>query len=192
MKLGVLRFQGDVREHLAYFKKAGAEAYTVVTAGDLKKVDALVIPGGESTTISKFIFEEGLDTAIKEFAESGKGIFATCAGLILLSSEVRGNSVPTLQLLDISVERNAYGRQVESFEAPVRLAFDSSSDFNGVFIRAPKIVRIGDSIDTIAWLDEEPVMVRQGKILAATFHPELTDDLRVAKYFLNEVCGGKG
>lgn len=188
MRIGVLRFQGDVREHVDYFKKAGAVAFPVASLEDLKKADALSIPGGESTTISKFVFKEGFHEAIKEFVAEGKAVFATCAGLILLSKEIVGNSVDSLGLLDISVLRNAYGRQKDSFEADLTLSFDPARPLRGVFIRAPRISRVGSSVEVVAELDGEPVMVRQGRMLAATFHPELTDDLRVAKYFIESVC----
>ncbi|MCX7832246.1 MAG: pyridoxal 5'-phosphate synthase glutaminase subunit PdxT [Actinobacteria bacterium] len=190
MKVAVLRFQGDVYEHLKYFAAAGAETFSVKNARELENADALVLPGGESTTISKFLFEEGFDEAIKKMIEEGKGIFATCAGLILLANEVFGNQVKSLSLLNISVLRNAYGRQKDSFEAGISLKFDSEREFTGVFIRAPKITRVGHEVEVLGELDNEPVLVRQGKILAATFHPELTEDLRIAKYFLSEVCGG--
>lgn len=191
MKVAVLRFQGDVYEHIKYFNEAGAEAFPVISAKQLTDADALVLPGGESTTISKFLFEEGFDDVIKKMVEKGKGIFATCAGLILLAREVVGNQVRSLSLLNISVLRNAYGRQKDSFEAGVSLKFDKEREFTGVFIRAPKIIKLGPEVKVLGELDGEPVLVRQGKILAATFHPELTDDLRIAKYFLKDICGGQ-
>lgn len=190
MKVGILRFQGDVAEHMAYFQAAGAKPILIVKPEELETVDAIVIPGGESTTIGRFLFSEGFAAAIQKMVEAGKGVFGTCAGLILLAKEVAGKEVKTLNLLDIAVMRNAYGRQKDSFEAPVYLSFDPKKEFNGIFIRAPKIIRVGRDVEVVANLEGEPVMVRQGKILAATFHPELTEDLRVAEYFLREVCGG--
>jgi 5'-phosphate synthase pdxT subunit len=191
MKVGILRFQGDVREHGHYFKKAGAEVEILNSTDRLGDVDALVIPGGESTTIGKFIFSEGWDTAIKEFASSGKGIFATCAGLILLSKNVVGNKVSGLGLLDVQVERNAYGRQRESFEEDVVLSFDREKPFRAVFIRAPKILGAGSDVEVLAELKGNPVLVRERNILAATFHPELTDDLRIAEFFIKMVKGDR-
>jgi 5'-phosphate synthase pdxT subunit len=190
MKVGVLRFQGDVREHLNYFKACGAETLPVVKPDDLANFDALVIPGGESTTIARFIYNEGFDEAIKEFLESGRAVFATCAGLILLAKEVIGNKVQGLGFLDVVVERNAYGRQRESFEAPIQLTFDLSKEFNGVFIRAPRIVKVDKEVEVLGEFRGEPVLVKQERVMAATFHPELTEDLRIGKYFINNVVGG--
>lgn len=189
MRLGILRFQGDVREHYNYFERAGADVEVVIKAEQLKNLDGFVIPGGESTTISKFIFREGWDKAIKDFVHSGKAVFATCAGLILLARSVAGQEVDTLGLLDAVVERNAYGRQKESFEADIKLNFSPEKPFRAVFIRAPKILEIGKEVEILASVDDSPVLVTQGKILAASFHPELTDDLRIAEYFIKKVAG---
>lgn len=190
MKVGVLRFQGDVREHLSYFSACGAETSPVVSAEGLDRFDALVIPGGESTTIAKFVFETGFNVALKDYIDRGGAVFATCAGLILLAKEISGNRIKGLGLLSVSVERNAYGRQKESFEAPVKLLFDPEAEFNGVFIRAPKITAVYGNAEVLGELAGEPVLVREGKILAATFHPELTDDLRIGRYFLEHIAGG--
>jgi len=190
MKVGVLRFQGDVREHSSYFSACGAETCPVISPEDLRGLDALVIPGGESTTIAKFVFETGFDVALKDFVIRGGAVFATCAGLILLAKDISGNKVKGLGLLDVSVERNAYGRQRESFEAPVKLLFDPEIEFNGVFIRAPKITAVYSNVEVLGELEGEPVLVKEGRILAATFHPELTDDLRIGKYFLENIVGG--
>lgn len=190
MKVGILRFQGDVREHKHYFEKAGFDAEILKSIEQLKHIDALIIPGGESTTIGKFIFSEGWDTAIKEFAALERGIFATCAGLILLAKEVAGNKVSGLGLLDVKVERNAYGRQRESFEEDVFLSFDKENPFRAVFIRAPKILEVGKNVEVLAELNGSPVLVRENNILAATFHPELTDDLRIAEFLKKMLEGG--
>lgn len=190
MKLAVLRYQGDVREHLKYFKSAGADVSVILNPSELSGFDAIVLPGGESTTISKFIFSEGWDRAISDFVDNGGGVFATCAGLILLSKEIEGNTVKSLGILDVTVSRNAFGRQVESFEDRVRIEDGDFSVYTeGVFIRAPRILKVGENAKAVGFLGEEPVMVRQGKILAMSFHPELTDDTGVAEYFIKIVAG---
>jgi len=161
----------------------------VRTAKDLEGVDALIIPGGESTTIAHLMKESGLELAIRE--RSGMPIYGTCAGLILLAREVLEGYPQGLGLLDITVDRNAYGRQVDSFEATVDIK--GLGGFHAVFIRAPKIVRLGAGVEVLAEHDGAPVFVRQGRVLATSFHPELTDDLRIHEYFLKLVGSeGKG
>ena len=178
MVIGVLAVQGDFAAHARALRRIGVEAVEVRRAAQLDEVDGLIIPGGESTTMLKFIEEEGLGKAIKSFAASARPILATCAGAILVAREVANPPQPSLGLMDIAVTRNAYGRQVESFisEVDTRL---TGGPLEAVFIRAPKIIRVGDAVVTLATLKGEPVMVRQGNLVAATFHPELTDDDRV-------------
>ena len=177
MKIGVLAVQGDYAAHARMLSRVGAEAVELRRAGELAAVEGLVIPGGESTTMLKFIEEERLGEAIKSFAASGKPIFATCAGAILVARAVSNPPQPSLGLIDVDVERNAYGRQVDSFISAVDTTL-AGGRLEAVFIRAPKITRVGESVVVLATLKGEPVMVRQGNVIAATFHPELTDDDR--------------
>ena len=176
MKIGVLALQGNFREHVAVLRRLGANAVEVRLPAQLEGLDALVIPGGESTTFMRLMQLYGLDEAIKRFAGP---IFGTCAGMIVLD---RGH----LGLVDVAVDRNAYGRQVASFEAEVELA-DGEPPLRGVFIRAPRIRAAGDAVEVLGELDGEPVLVRDGRLLLASFHPELTDDSRVHERFLDMV-----
>ena len=175
-KVGVLALQGDFREHVRVLGSAGAVPVEVRTVAELADVDGLVIPGGESTTFMRLMQLYGLDEAIKRFAGP---IFGTCAGMIVLD---RGH----LGLVDVLVDRNAYGRQVASFEAGLDLEGDGKP-LRGVFIRAPRIAETGPDVEVLAELDGEPVLVQYGRFLAATFHPELTDDTRVHDRFLELV-----
>jgi 5'-phosphate synthase pdxT subunit len=178
--VGVLAIQGDVEKHLAAIERCGARGRRVRSPKDLAGLWALVLPGGESTTISKGLDRHGLVEPIRAFAEAGGALLGTCAGAILLSREARNHPVPTLGLLDVAALRNAYGTQVDSFVAPAD--GEARSAWGGmecVFIRAPRLVDLGPSVEVLARVDGEPVLVRQGRRLACTFHPELTDDLRV-------------
>lgn len=185
-RVGVLSLQGDVSEHIAAFERIGVPAEPVKTRERIEALDVLVLPGGESTTLSKLLTRFDLVEPIKKRYSEGMCIFATCAGLILLAREVENNDVNVLGLLDVRVRRNAFGRQVESFETPISLTFDTQP-FPAVFIRAPRIVSAG-SAEVVGTLDGEPVLVRQDRILAATFHPEVTEDLRIHTYFLETIC----
>ena len=183
MKIGVLAIQGDFAAHARALARAGVDAVEVRDRGALERVDGLIIPGGESTTMLKFIKEENLADSIKRFARAGKPVFGTCAGAILLAREVHNPSQESLDLINISVERNAYGRQLDSFIGTV----DSSlgdGPLEAVFIRAPKILSAGESVEVLADLKGDPVLVREGNILAATFHPELTEDERIHRLFV--------
>jgi pyridoxal 5'-phosphate synthase pdxT subunit len=173
MTVGVLAVQGNFREHVGVLRRLGVEAVEVRKPEQLEGLDGLVIPGGESTAITRLIGIYGLETAIARFAGP---IFGTCAGMILLDREHLG-------LADFVVERNAYGRQVASFETDLELAGDPEP-LRGVFIRAPRIERAGPEVEVLGELDGAPVLVRDGRILAAAFHPELTDDTRVHERFL--------
>lgn len=163
----------------------GARAVAVRKPEDLEGVRGLIIPGGESTTIGKLMARYGLDQRIRELAASGMPIYGTCAGLILLAGHVLSSSQPVLGMMDITVMRNAYGRQVESFEADLRIPAIGEAPFKGVFIRAPRIEATGPEVEALAYLDGKAVLARQGHFLASSFHPELTGDLRIHSYFLS-------
>ena len=176
MKVGVLAVQGNFREHAMMLRKLGAEVVEVRKPEQLDGLDGLVVPGGESTAIMRLIRLYGLDEAIRRFDGP---IFGTCAGLILLDHEHMG-------LVDVAVRRNAYGRQVASFETDLELAGEDEP-LRGVFIRAPRVEEAGPDVEVLAELNGEPVLVRDGRFLAATFHPELTDDTRVHERFIELV-----
>ena len=175
-RIGVLALQGAFREHVRSLRQLGADAVEVRLPEELDGLDGLVIPGGESTTIARLARLYGLDDAIRGFAQP---IFGTCAGMILLDRRHLGRA-------DLEVERNAYGRQVASFEADVELPGESDP-FRGVFIRAPRARDVGAEVEVLAELDGEPVLLRDGDVLVAAFHPELTDDPRVHRRFLELV-----
>ncbi len=176
LTIGVLAVQGNFREHAAMLRRLGAEAVEVRKPEQLEGLGGLVIPGGESTTIMRLMRLYGIEEPIRRFQ---RPILGTCAGLIVLDHEHLG-------LIDVDVERNAYGRQVASFEADLELAGEDEP-LRGVFIRAPRVERVGEDVEVLGKLDEEPVLLRQGRLLVATFHPELTDDPRVHELFLDAV-----
>ena len=176
MRVGVLAVQGNFREHAAMLRRLGADVVEVRKPEQLEGLDGLVVPGGESTTFMRLMRLYGLDEAVRSF--SGP-VFGTCAGMIVLD---RGH----LGLMDLDVDRNAYGRQVASFEADLRLA-DDEQPLRGVFIRAPRVRDRGDDVEVLAEHDGEPVLLRQGRFLVASFHPELTEDTRVHELFLDQV-----
>jgi len=176
MRIGILAVQGNFREHAAVLRRLGADPVEVRRPEQLEELDGLVIPGGESTAIMRLVRLYGLEDAIRAFA---RPVLGTCAGMILLDREHLG-------LLDVVVARNAYGRQVASFEADLELAGDERP-LRGVFIRAPRVVEAGPEVEVLAELDGEPVLLRQGRLLVASFHPELTDDPRVHERFLELV-----
>ena len=184
--MGVLSLQGAVEEHLRMIKRCGFEGVKVKTVGDLEKVDRLIIPGGESTTIGKLAKIYGLDQEISKRGREGMPIFGTCAGMILLANKVVDNEQIRFKLIDIEVERNAFGRQVDSFEADLKIENLNGKLFRAVFIRAPYIRKIGSNVKVLAKFKGKIIMARQKNILVSSFHPELTDDLRVHKYFLSE------
>jgi pyridoxal 5'-phosphate synthase pdxT subunit len=184
VRIGVLALQGDFALHRAALAHCGVEAVEVRKPEELIDVDGLIIPGGESTTLLKLMEAWNFAPAIEKFHAAGKPLFGTCAGLIVLAREVTEPSQFSLGLMDVGVERNAYGRQRESFEAYGQASLeDRTRPLEMVFIRAPRIRRVGPGVETLAELNGEPVMVRQGTVLAATFHPELTSDLAVHRYF---------
>lgn len=183
MRIGVLALQGDFARHVQALARLGVEAPEVRTPGALADLDGLVIPGGESTTLLKLMGED-FPPALRAFHTAGKPIYGTCAGLILLAREVVSPRQPSLGLLDVTVERNAYGRQRESCEVEVEAPLDGAAvSLRMVFIRAPRILRVGPGVRTLATCRGEPVLAREGIVLAGTFHPELTDDLTVHRYF---------
>jgi 5'-phosphate synthase pdxT subunit len=190
MKVGIVAVQGDFEAHAATLARMGVEHVFVRTPRDLDGVDAVILPGGESTTQWKFLVEEGLDTALTEHAAKGCAIFGTCAGAILLAKEVRNPEQDSLQLADISVVRNAYGRQLASEVRQGSTAI-SPEPIEMVFIRAPIIERLGPDVEVLAKSEGDPVLIRQGRILIATFHPELTTDDMVHEYFLRMASGEK-
>ena len=186
MKVGVLALQGAVEEHLRMIKRCGSEGVKVKTVEDFKKIDRLIIPGGESTAIGKLTKIYGLDREISKRGREGMPMFGTCAGMILLANKVVGNEQVGFNLIDIEVERNAFGRQVDSFEVDLNIEDFNGKPFRAVFIRAPYIKKAGKEVKILAEFDGKIVMARQKNILVSSFHPELTNDLRVHKYFLSE------
>lgn len=184
VKVGVLALQGDFEKHVQALDRLGVPAVEVREKSQLENIDGLIIPGGESTTIGKLLVRYGLIEPVKTFAQKGKPIFGTCAGAILLAKEIEGSTQDRIGVLDIAVKRNAYGRQIESFEADIFIPKIGELPVRGVFIRAPMIKHIEDGVEVLARFGDSPVLVKQGKILAATFHPELTKDTRIHAFFL--------
>ncbi|MDP3178762.1 MAG: pyridoxal 5'-phosphate synthase glutaminase subunit PdxT [Spirochaetaceae bacterium] len=183
-KVGVLAIQGDYAAHRAALESAGAEVFEVRTIVDLEAVEGLVLPGGESTTIGGLLVRFGLMGPLVDRIRGGMPTFGTCAGLILLAKRVEGREQPGIRLLDAAVRRNAYGRQVDSFRATVRSSIPGAESIEAVFIRAPRILDTGPGVETLARLEEEPVLIRQGNILGCCFHPELVDGAAIHRYFL--------
>ncbi len=183
MKVGILALQGNVREHANMLMKLGAEPVKVKSPEDLTDIDALIIPGGESTTIGMLMKRYKLDKAIKEKHKQGMSIYGTCAGAIILAKKIIDSTQPKLNLADISIKRNDYGRQIDSFEA--ELSIKDIGSFNGVFIRAPVIKSFYNGVEILSEHKNNPVMIKQNNLLITTFHPELTNDTRVHEYFLN-------
>lgn len=188
-KIGILALQGDFAKHDAMLKLLHVETVLVKKAKELNACDGLIIPGGESTTLTKLMRLYGLYEPIREFSLT-RPIMGTCAGMIMLASQVDDERITPLQLIDISVKRNAYGRQIDSFISEVELPFlANDSAFRAIFIRAPQITAVGSDVEILLELDKKPVMVRNRNILALAFHPELTDDSRIHRYFLEKFSG---
>ena len=190
-RVGILALQGDFEAHSKALERAGAEPVLVRTVEDLKSIDGLVIPGGESTTILKLLDFMDLKEPLREFARE-KPVFGTCAGAILLAKEVRNPEQESFGLIDLTVERNGYGRQIDSRVASIHPGSDfekraGRGDMEAVFIRAPIIRRAGPDVSVLAEYEGDPVLVEQGKHLVATFHPELTQDSRVHKLFVGKL-----
>ena len=180
LRVGILAIQGDVEAHARALARLGAEAVPVLREADLEGLAAVILPGGESTTISRGIERQKLWEPLRAFAASGRPVFGTCAGAILLAKQVERSPVPTLGLLDAVAVRNAYGTQVDSFATEVDAGATPGLDgFRCVFIRAPQLRPTSDAVEVLARVDGRPVLVREGNLFAATFHPELTDDPRV-------------
>jgi len=186
IKIGVLALQGAFREHIYSIKKCGADAVEIKLPEQLKDVEGLIIPGGESTTINKLIKKYSFNFYLDEFYKSGKAIYGTCAGLILIAKKVTSENFG-LGYIDIDVARNSYGRQIDSFEEYVSIDFDKDEKFKAIFIRAPKILRAGPEVDILSKIKDNIILARQSNVLASTFHPELGDDTRIHKYFLKMI-----
>lgn len=189
MKIGVLSLQGAISEHAGVLKALGCDVVNVVKPEQLAGLDGLVLPGGESTTVGKLLERYGLDAIIRERVADGMAVMGTCTGLILMAKEITGSSQPRLGIMDIKVLRNAFGRQVDSFEADVPIPEIGGEPFRAVFIRAPYIEEVKGEARTLAEFEGKAIMARQGRLLACAFHPELTDDYRVHRYFLDIVEG---
>ncbi len=187
MKIGILALQGAFREHKQVITRLGEEALEIRLPEQLHNVDGLIIPGGESTTIGKLMLRYALIEPIKQLAAQGKPVMGTCAGMILLAKDIVGSDQPRLGFMDVSVIRNGFGRQVESFEVDLAIDAIGSVPFRAVFIRAPYIKSVAPQVGILAQLEDKVVMARQGNFLACAFHPELTADDRIHSYFLKMV-----
>jgi 5'-phosphate synthase pdxT subunit len=187
-RVGILALQGAVREHADAVRALGAEPVPVRLPKDLEGLDALILPGGESTTMRRLIDLYGLREPILAMARAGRPMLGTCAGMILLASRATDGDEPTLPLLDVTVQRNAYGRQLDSHEADVSIPAIGEKPLRGVFIRAPVLAEAGPEVEVLARDDQgRPVAVRQGRVLATSFHPELTDDRRLHRLLLEMI-----
>jgi len=190
MRVAVVALQGDFAKHLEVLHRLGVDGRTARLPKEIEDADAVILPGGESTTIGKLLVRYGLDEAIKKAAAAGKPIYGTCAGLILLAQRIdektaeRGGQ-PTLGLLDVTVARNAFGRQVDSFETDLDVKGLDDAPVHAVFIRAPIVTEVGPSVEVLAEVNGKIVFVRQGNILGSAFHPELGDDDRIHRLFLS-------
>jgi 5'-phosphate synthase pdxT subunit len=197
--VGVLSYQGGFQKHLERFQAMGVSALPVRDPETLSRVDALGVPGGESTTIGMLMERFGVLAALRERVRQGLPVFGTCAGAILLATDIESSDQPRIGAIDMTVRRNAYGRQIDSFEADAAALAGPSArsasapalhGFHGVFIRAPQIVRLGSDVEPILEFEGKPVLVRSGRLLAATFHPELTPDDRIHRYFVDLIVSG--
>ena len=187
MKIGVLAFQGAIEEHVQMLKSCGV-SYIKITSGDkLREIDALILPGGESSTIGHFLEQKQLIEPIRDFAARGNPIMGTCAGMILLANKIENQQKTYLELMDISVKRNAFGRQRESFEALLDISPLRENKLKGIFIRAPYITNLGEGVKELARYDGKVVAARQDNLLVGAFHPELGQDIRWHKYFINMI-----
>lgn len=191
MRVGVLALQGNFREHLATLARCGVYGGEVRTVEDLAEADGLIIPGGESTTVGKLMARYGLDEAIRQRVAGGMPLFGTCMGLIVMAREIEESDQPSLGLMDVTVRRNAFGRQVDSFECDLDVADLSPPPVRAVFIRAPTITRVGENVEVLATFEEKIVLARQKNLLGAAFHPELTRDTRIHRFFLDFIAGSR-
>lgn len=185
--VGVLAMQGAFHKHCMMLEGLGVEAIEVRTSEDIESISGLIIPGGESTVMSKLLSRNGLIEPLKKRALEGMPLFGTCAGMILLAKEVDGFDLPLLGVMDIAVQRNAYGRQLESFEATFPVKGLGDDPFSGIFIRAPKVARCGNDVEILAEFEDIPILVREKNFLGASFHPELTGDPRIHSLFLSMI-----
>lgn len=183
-KIGVLALQGDFAEHLAVLNQLGAEASLVRTADEIQQLDGLILPGGESTVIGKLMVRHGADKAIQQKAKQGMAVFGTCAGAILMAKEIENSDQPSLGLMNIAVRRNAFGRQIDSFETDLEVK-GLNGTICAVFIRAPIILKTDTGVETLSVHDNKIVVVRQGRFLASSFHPEVAGETRLHQMFLN-------
>lgn len=181
--IGVLALQGAVREHIRSVEACGAKAIEIKRTEQLEHIDGLILPGGESTTMRRLIDSYGFFIALQEFGRQGKPIFGTCAGLILMANAIDGQDAAHLGLMDMKVARNAFGRQVASFEAKLEIRH-VADDFNAVFIRAPYVMEVGPEVEVLATCQNRIVAAKQGQYVCTAFHPELTDDNRFIAYFV--------
>lgn len=184
LTIGVLAVQGDVEMHARMVEHCGVKAVPVRFIDELDRIHGLIIPGGESTTVGKLMDRYGLDKKIIERASKGMPVFGTCTGMILLAKEIAGSDQHRLGLMDFTVLRNAFGRQVDSFEADLEIDVIGPPAVRAVFIRAPYAVKIGEEVEVLAKCEDKIVLLKQGNLLACAFHPELTDDDRVHRYFV--------
>lgn len=191
--IGVLSLQGDFARHFTALEEIGLAGQKLRDPEGLADLDGLVLPGGESTTIGKLLRRYNIWEPLQERIRTGLPVLATCAGMVLLSREIAGRAQESLGILDIVVERNGYGRQLESFEGSVstRTEVMGREQIPGLFIRAPRILKLGEQVQVLGTQEEEPVLVRQGNVLAASFHPELTEDRTVQMFFLNMIQAHK-
>jgi 5'-phosphate synthase pdxT subunit len=185
--IGVLAMQGAYHKHCMMIESLGTRAIEVRTAEDMARISGLIIPGGESTVMSKLLARNGLIEPLKEKALDGMPVFGTCAGMIMLAKEVDDFNLPLPGLMNITVHRNAYGRQLESFEASFPVHGLGGEPVTGIFIRAPKIIRCGASVEILAEYENVPVLVKENNLLASSFHPELTGDSRIHSFFLSMI-----
>jgi 5'-phosphate synthase pdxT subunit len=185
IRVGILALQGDIAEHAAAIERCGARPVVVKRSDELATVDGLIVPGGESTTVMRLLDRADLSEPIVARVRGGMPLWGTCMGMIVAAREVAGSDQPTLNVLDVTVRRNAFGRQNESVEVPLHIPVLGPEPFPGVFIRAPWIERAGGGVEILAERDGHGVMVRQGNVLGTSFHPELTRDERVHAYFLS-------
>ena len=191
LEVGVLAVQGDFAEHIAVLSKLGVKAREVRLPEHLESLNGLIIPGGESTTLSRLMTLYNLREPLQKMAVDGRAVWGTCAGMIMISQEITENDPVPLGIMDIGVQRNAFGRQVDSFEQRLDIKALGSDPFHAIFIRAPVIIRVGNDVEVLCALDDDrPVAVQQGNLMATSFHPELTNDYRFHSYFL-ELANGK-
>ena len=189
-RIGVLTLQGDYEAHFTSLEQLGVEAVPVRTPDALAHLHGLILPGGESTALLKLMERGHFLDALQRFHEQGGAIFGTCAGVILLARDVAGTPQRSLGLLDVVVERNSYGRQRDSFAVPLTVSGLNGQPVDSVFIRAPRIVQIGPGVTVLARYNDDPVLVQEGRVLGATFHPELTGDSRILQLFLDHTRPG--